>query len=244
MQSLEEFKRMNSSELRGFVTGLILGDGTIDKGVHKRAFQIKSINYDFIEYIINCISTTTPFQFKVREIPAHYSCGCNHKTAWEVQVKAHPYFNKLYHYFYNDYRHRKIYAKTLSWLTPRGLACWYMSDGYVCLVGKTKGFIRSRRVDICTDRYYLEDVQLMQTALRSKFGLNTSIITRNNTYRLRITHDSYNTFIELIAPYVIPSMRYKLYLGYTSRQPWMSDLVWSIQQSLMSAATLTGNAEG
>ena len=44
MQNLEEFKGIKSSELRGFFTGLILGDASIDKGVHKRAFNIKSIN--------------------------------------------------------------------------------------------------------------------------------------------------------------------------------------------------------
>lgn len=33
---------MNSSELKGYLTGLIVGDGYIDKGVTKRAFEIKN----------------------------------------------------------------------------------------------------------------------------------------------------------------------------------------------------------
>lgn len=39
---------MNSSELKGYLTGLIVGDGYIDGGVTKRAFAIKSINKEFI----------------------------------------------------------------------------------------------------------------------------------------------------------------------------------------------------
>ena len=44
---------MHSSELRGYLTGLILGDGHIDKGVTKRAFEIKSVHFDFIQKIKN-----------------------------------------------------------------------------------------------------------------------------------------------------------------------------------------------
>ena len=244
MQNLERSKGMNSSELRGFLTGLILGDGCIDKGVHKRAFSIKSINSEFIQYIAKCIDETTNFKWFIRNNPEHYSCGCNHLESWEFVIKAHPYFNKIFHYFYNDNRHRKVYAKTLSWLNPRGLANWYMSDGYVCLVGKTKNFIRDRRVDICTDRYFEEDVKLMQNILLSKFNIKNSIIKRNNTYRLRICKESYETFFKIISPYVVPSMRYKMYLGYTNKPDMFSNEFWDEQQLLMSATTQTGNAVG
>lgn len=238
MQSLEVFKRINSSELRGFLTGLILGDGTINKGVHKRSFSIKSIDFSFIEYIDKCIKDTTNFKTQIKETPEHYSCGCFHKKAWELTIFAHPYFNKIYHYFYNDTRHRKIYSRTLSWLTPRGLANWYMSDGYICLVGKTKGCIYNRRIDICTDRYYLEDIKLMQDVLKSKFNINTSLNKRGDKYRIRISQTSYFDFINLISPYILPSMSYKLYLGYNSKQQWMTDDFWEFQQSLISAAPL------
>ena len=52
MQNLNDFKGINSSELRGFFTGLILGDASIDKGVHKRALMIKSINRDFSDAVL------------------------------------------------------------------------------------------------------------------------------------------------------------------------------------------------
>lgn len=235
---------MKSSELRGFLTGLILGDGSIDLGVRKRSFNIKSTNKDFIDYIKDSIDSVSTFSASIRHIPEHYSCGCHHKEAWEYRIKAHPYFSKLYHYFYDDYRHRKIYAKTLSWLNPSGLANWYMSDGYVCLVGKTKGEIRSRRIDFCTDRYYKEDVELIAEYLYNKFNLNVSIIKRNNTYRIRIKKESYEDFINLISPYVIPSMKYKLYLGYENKPIWMSEEFWEKQNCLKSAFALTSNVEG
>lgn len=244
IQNLDLSKGINSSELRGFLTGLILGDGYIDKGVRKRSFSIKSINKEFIDYISKCLDKVTNFQWFVRHKPAYYAAGCAHKESWEFVVKAHPYFSKIFHYFYDDRRHRKIQSKTLSWLTPRGLANWYMSDGYVCLVGKTKGTIIDRRVDICTDRYFKEDVILMTTLLKKKFNIDASIIRRNCTYRLRINKSSYEDFFNLISPYVVPSMYYKMYLGYENKPSTFSDEFWEFQQSLISATTQTDNAVG
>lgn len=228
---------MNSSELKGFLTGLILGDGYLGKGVTKRSFSIKSINKDFIDYIEKEIESVNTFKSKIRNIPEHCSCGCNHKEAWEYIIEAHPYFNKIYNHFYDDYRHRKITSKVMNWLTPVGLANWYMSDGYVCLVGKTYGKIKNRRVDICTDRYYKEDVEMMSDYLLSKFNIKANVIKRNNTYRLRIKQASYENFINLISPYIVPSMQYKMYLGYENKPTWMTDDFWEKQKSLLSAIT-------
>lgn len=235
---------MKSSELKGFLTGLIIGDGTIDKGVTKRAFRIKSINKEFIDTITREINSCTNFQTYIKYTPQHFSCGCNHKDSWEFVIKAHPYFNKIFHKFYDDYRNRIISKYISKYITPYGIALWYMSDGYVCLVGKTKGIISNRRVDFCTDRYTYSDVEKLQKMMINKFNINCSIIKRGNFYRLRILMSSYETFFNLIYPYIIPSMRYKLYLGYEQQPIWMSDNMWNIQNSIKSAITLTSNVEG
>lgn len=224
---------MNSSELRGYLTGLIFGDGFIDKGVTKRAFVIRSINRDFIDEIKNNLESCNSFQITIRNSPAHYSGGSNHKESWELRIKAHPYFAKKYHHFYDDFRNRVASKESLEWLTPWGLANWYMSDGYVCLVGKTKGFIRDRRIDICTDRYSKATVESMCVMLKKKFNLDTSIIKRNDTYRIRIKQPSYNDFIKMIAPYIVDGLRYKLFLGYETQPYWMDDEVWAIQREII-----------
>lgn len=231
---------MNSSELKGFLTGLILGDGTIGTGVNRRPFSIKSINKDFIDMIASELESCSGFKTKIKFTPEHFSCGCNHRDSWEFTITAHPYFAKIYHHFYDDYRKRVISPWVLMWLTPRGLANWYMSDGYVCLVGKTKGAIKNRRVELCMDRYTLLDIQRMQAYFKRKFGIETSLVTRikGERYRLRVMQTSYNRFFELVSPYIVPSMRYKMYLGYEQRPIWMSDELWQIQEDLASANPL------
>lgn len=244
MQNLENFKGINSQELKGFFTGLILGDGTIDVGIHKRAFRIKSISKDFINMLYLVISKNTNFKVHTKEHDAELRDGVFHKKYWELKISAHPYFSKKYHNFYDDKRHRKIYSETLDWLNPIGLACWYMSDGYVCHVGKNSGHIYGRRIEIATDRYYPEDIQLMIQKLKSKFGIESSMITRGKTFRIRIKTESYEKFIDLISPYIVSSMLYKLYLGYYKKPNTLSEKAWAYQQYLLSAITLTDNAEG
>ena len=210
---------MNSSELRGYLTGLIIGDG----------------------YIESCSS----FEMDLKYTPEKTdSKGVHHKANLRLRIKAHPYFAKKYHHFFDDNRGRTVSSEACSWLTPNGLANWYMSDGYVCLVGKTKGFIRDRRIDFCTDRYPKYIVERLAATLNEKFQLDTSIIKRGKFYRIRIKSNSYQTFINIIYPYLTPSMQYKLYLGYECQPRWMEDWTWELQKSLKSAMTLTSNVEG
>lgn len=235
---------MNSSELKGYLTGLIFGDGCIDKGITKRAFEIKSIDKNFIDKIKNDIESCTNFQISIKYTPAHERCGCNHKESWMLRIKAHPYFNKKYHHFYDDYKNRIASKEALNWITPNGIANWYMCDGYVCLVGRTKGVIKNRRIDFCTDRYNLNTIKSMKDMFNKRFDIQTSIVKRGKFYRLRVCQNSYEKFINLVYPYMVDTMMYKLYLGYEYQPKWMSDDMWNLQKNLQSAITLTDNAEG
>ena len=234
---------MYSSELKGYLTGLLIGDGSIGRGVTKRSFEIKSIHKDFIDQIYNDLRACTNFSMRITFVPAHFSSGCHHKDSWTLTVQAHPYFNKKYHHFYDDRRKRHLSKEAASWLTPRGIANWYMSDGYICHVGKAKGVVKNRRIDFCTDRYDMVSIQRLQKTLL-QFGIETSVIKRDKFFRIRVKSNSYEAFILLIAPFVVPSMRYKLYLGYDQRPKWMSDECWQIQKGLNSAITQTGQAVG
>ena len=224
---------MNSSELRGYLTGLILGDGTLGKGVHKRSFEIKSINKDFIERIYEDIKSCSNFNIILKTVEARTDdYGVNHKLHYMLTIKAHPYFNKKYNYFYNDYRVRRITNESLSWLTLNGLANWYMSDGYICLVGKTKGYIRDRRVDLCTDRYKKEDVEKIRKYFYDTWGWETSLIKRKTNskdmYRIRFKKTSAQDFLYKISPYIVPSFYYKLNMCYDYQPEWMTDEYYNL----------------
>ena len=232
---------MNSTKLRGYLTGLILGDGSIDKGVQKRSFSIKSINKDFIDKIFKDLREATDFDIKIKEVPMQIKNGVTHRIYWELRVKAHPYFKKKYNYFYDDYRKRRITKECLSWLNEEGLANWYMSDGYITLVGKTKGEIKSRRVDICTDRYKKEDVEKIKEYFQETWDIKTSLIKRNDVYRIRISLQDSQKFFLLINPYITDSFKYKLNLSYDYQPTWMCDEYYNLMKEIQKCEYPTEN---
>jgi len=67
-----------------------------------------------------------------------------------------------------------------------------------------------------TNSFTLSEVELSVKVLKNKFNLNCSIHTRKGMaitpYLLYIKADSWNKFITLIEPYIIPHFQYKLKL--------------------------------
>jgi hypothetical protein len=214
---------MNSTELKGFLTGLILGDGYIDKGVQKRAFRQKTISKDFADYIYKFVDDNTDFKTVLNSYPSSYKDGVSRQQYYEIYIKAHPYFRKLYSNHYDDYRNRRVLSETLNNLTPQGIANWYMSDGYVVRVGIESGVVKHRRVELCMDRYSYEDVMKTKEYFENKYELKMSIVTRNKVkgqYRLRFKLETINIFFDLISQYVVPDMKYKLDLCYEVPTPY------------------------
>ena len=213
--------QINSTELKSFYAGLIISDGYIAKGVSNRAFILRTINKDFAEYIESFTQAHTNFTTRIKYLPAKIDNNLvHHKEHWEFSTKAHPYFAKLYHIFYDDYRKKYIHPDMLSWLDLRGLANWYMADGYCTNVGKTKGKIVNCRVEFCNDCFTYDD-NLLFCKYMSGLGYKTNPIKRGNVYRASMSlYDAQRFFVE-INQYIVPSMKYKLYMNI--QRPWMTD---------------------
>jgi hypothetical protein len=227
---------MNSSQLKSYLTGLILGDAHIDNGVQARALRLKTINEDWANKIYLDISKNTNFKIFLLEHDGRVdSNNVNHKKNWEVYIKAHPYFAKIYHYFYNDHRERKISTESLKDLDWNGWANWYLSDGYIVRVGLESGIIKDRRVQLCTDRYSLKDIEKLQKFMFNSLNIDTTIIKRIDAHRLNIRLNSAQEFFLNIQEYVPQSMQYKLNMCYDYRPKWMSDNYFSLMNSIKSA---------
>lgn len=232
--------QLNSNELKSFYAGVILGDGTIDKGVHKRSLTMASIQKDFVTYLDDFTKQYTNFETFVKEKNATVDKnGVNHKKHWIFGIRAHPYFNKIYHQFYDDYRKKYINKEILNVLDFRGLANWYMGDGYITLVGKESNNITSRRVQLCTDCFTKSDNELIASWLSEKFGYDTSIIKRQRFYRINIKLKSAQNFLMDIKDFILPCFYYKLDLKFETKPNWMRNDYFEFMLSLnQSASTL------
>jgi recombination protein RecA len=110
--------------------------------------------------------------------------------------------------------------KNLSWdylkaLTPLSLAIWVMDDG--CFTQRSKGLQErtqggTGRIEICVDAMNEHTRARLQDHLRDHFGLPSKLVTKGARQQQVLLFDTATTtkFQQLIAPYVHPSMEYKL----------------------------------
>lgn len=106
-------------------------------------------------------------------------------------------FTKLYNLTYPN-QNKKV---TQNWLdqisNPIALAYWFMDDG-------------TSNGCIATDSFSLEEDKLLQKWLFKKWNIITTLQKTKSGYRLHISSKSREQFDNLISPYIIPSMQYKL----------------------------------
>ena len=120
--------------------------------------------------------------------------------------------------------HEAVYfgdgKKHLSWdylksLTPLALAVWYMDDG--CFILRSKG-VQERtaggagRIEICVEAMSPGSRDRLVHYLRDTYGLQVKLMSRGarKVSVLQFSTAASEKFQKLVAPYVHPSMEYKL----------------------------------
>jgi recombination protein RecA len=116
-------------------------------------------------------------------------------------------------YFGDGKKH--LSEEYLKALTPLALAIWYMDDGYFTLRSKgvqarTEG--GSGRVEICVDAMTIGTRDRLVDYLRDTHGLDVKLISRGKraSQVIQFTTEASAKFQQIVAPYVHPSMAYKL----------------------------------
>lgn len=100
----------------------------------------------------------------------------------------------------------KILPDTIeSILTPIGIAHWIQGDGYW-----SEGTVL-----LCTDNFTEDETKRLINLLENKFGLKAGIKRRIKgngeiCYRIRFHLSSINNLRNLVSPYIISEMIYKL----------------------------------
>jgi hypothetical protein len=98
-------------------------------------------------------------------------------------------------------------------LTARAVAYWYMDDGALKQLGKSNG------MRICTESFTDDDVKRLQKALKNRHNIETSVTEKNRIVngqkvyvglRIGINEKESTAFRELIKPYLVNCMKYKV----------------------------------
>jgi LAGLIDADG DNA endonuclease family protein len=119
----------------------------------------------------------------------------------QLKTLAFPCFNLYHEMFYQD-KKKIIPLNIAELLTPLALAVWIMDDGGKGSNGETYLHTRS---------YTLEEVKLLQDALKIKFELQTRLIQKApGQWVIVIPVRQVRSLKDIVCTYIHPSMAYKI----------------------------------
>jgi LAGLIDADG DNA endonuclease family len=190
-----------TSRCSEILIGTVLGDGCLERnGKNVRLRIDHSVNQRaWVDWKFSEFSELSPLRPRLvtRTDPRTGHVHVNYRFS----TRTSPLLNDLFSLFYGqgDKRIPGIIRKLLS---PLALGVWYMDDG-----GR-RGDCRSGYLN--TNAYSVEDVELLKRSLQLNFGLATTTHFAAGKPRIYIPSSQFASFCEIVRPYVISEMRYKL----------------------------------
>lgn len=188
---------------REVLFGILLGDACLETQNRGRTFRLKVEQAAQHEAYVRHLHEL--FRDWVLTPPRQRSVTASNGSvtaSWVFSTVSHSAFRFFAHQFYGD-EGKRVPELLHRWLTPRGLAYWFMDDGSMKssqskgVIFNTQGFVRN-------------DVDALARLLHSKFGLQATPRHQSDGWQIYVSGASFKTFLGLVESHVILEMRYKL----------------------------------
>lgn len=209
---------------RGFLVGTLLGDSSIAKnlpsGRNKKAYYIFQFTHTDkqSEYAYYKARRVCKMFKRQERLPRHYNTTTNFGEANFCKFSlSHKYLKHLRKLLYPQ--DKKCFSRrVLNYLTPEGIALWYMDDGYVskrknntseCYVSEM------RLATFCS----LEEADSIISYFEEVWGITPKkrFHKKSSSYYLAFARGESEKLEEIISPFILSSMRYKLPSYYSPR---------------------------
>lgn len=178
---------------RQILVGVLLGDGAMRKKTH----ALLEINHsykqkEYVDWLYQQFKKFVGTKPKMRR-------SNGNRIAYRFTTKSLPIFTKFYNLFFKN--KRKI-IPSLFELSPLTLAIWYMDDGSRC----------DNDIYINSQQFSKDEQEFLIELISKKFSIKSTLNKDKQYWRIRIWKESIFTFMNIISPFIIPSIRYKLLL--------------------------------
>jgi len=196
-----------TSDQRTIIIGSLLGDGTMRIGRNAKNANFK-VDHGLAqkEYVEWKYAALKKFVFTEPKISYRYDeNGDKYAKSWWFRTIRHPALTGIYKKFYTGegYRNGKkiIPDDIASDINPLAIAVWIMDDG---------SYSR-KKIDISTYSFSLPDIILLKELLKKKFNVGANHYKdREKGCRIYFSQEETKNLIQIIYPYIIPSMMYKI----------------------------------
>lgn len=205
-----------NKEQRGILYGMSFGDGGIyiskDQSSETAGMTIghSPKQREYLEHKNQLLHSI--FGGKISKINEYKSFNKTvQKEYTNIQLRrTEKYFRQMHRVLYKE-GFKKYTSQSLGYLNNHGLALWYMDDGSGVICKNNKRNIcgcMTRLSTYCS----LEEAELIRDWFKSKYDIDCKfdIDRRNNKVSLRMNTNDSRKFVDVVAPYMIPSMKYKI----------------------------------
>lgn len=217
--------KLRSSELDGILYGTLLGDASLNKTSRNGNFNLTLTHSpkqkEYLEFKKNLISKVSHVRFSYKETISFNKQVKKNYTTCCYYTNYLKYFTKLEKIFYDDNRKKIVTRKILNKLTPLGLALWWMDDGCLCIHKRKDRNTLQRTATIATYSFSLEEHDLIIKYFKEKWNIKVKLSWAgpkdNKKPVIKMPMLEFGKFKNIIEPYIIPSMHYKIDCKYTSK---------------------------
>jgi hypothetical protein len=193
-------------ETHSVVVGSLLGDGYLtSNGSLQIEHCLEQAAYTLWKYqMLQPIAGQPPTMVERND-------RCTRKTYRSMRFYTKAVLKDFRAGFYKD--RRKIVPSHLGdILDPLAVAVWFMDDG-------GRGARTPRGLVFNTSCYSAEEQVILTKLLFDLFGVLASIHKHGRGFQLYIKAESFSRFSELVSPYLIASMSYKLPVDPVTTSP-------------------------
>lgn len=190
-------KTLNTIQ-KEILLGILLGDASMHyRNITKKAVRLEIKqgfkNKEYLEHLFSLF----------KDLTNENSTISTSSNAFYFKTLTLELLYPYYELFYKS--GKKVIPLELmnnEYFTARSLAYWFMDDGHC--------ENKAGRYKISTQCFSLEEHLKLHDILLNRFNIETTMYKKDNSYVLVIKRTSTFTFKELIGPYIISSMKYKL----------------------------------
>mgnify|MGYP002710959708 FL=1 len=206
-----------SKEQKSLLIALLIGDGTISSNY---VFKLSHSAHqkEFLEWKVKLASDAG---FKLNGIKK-YTSICGYNIGTEVlysQFSINPTIKALRRTVY--ILKKTLTRKLLNWLTPQGIAIWYMDDGCINVnTSKQRSSIQyTIRIATCVQKNI---ANIIINYFKEIWNINMHTFSEGkNTFSvMTCAYEDAIKFINIIKPYIlqVPSLKYKIRDNFTKKQ--------------------------
>lgn len=208
-----------TQEQKDLLVGTLLGDGNLQTETRGRTWRYRALHTEKdVQYLQHKYKILETFC----QTPPRLSSVDDTRTdktykRWYFNTTVQGSFRYYGNLFYTEdlSSNRMIKDVPLNiaqLLTPRAVAYWYMDDGSLNWLG------HSNAMRICTESFSKDGVERLQKTLKTLYNINTQLTRKTSNqklvgYRLAINERNSSAFRELIRPYLVDPMGYKVSNG-------------------------------